>query len=263
MATLADATLALARVLGQVYEGTATGGSASTLEDTALVAKAPELAGGTLWLLSGALAGKCLVISKHTADDLQFDQQESAVAEGDRYAAFAGDKFTKQALVAAVNAAICDVGLYTDTDQSLTTVADQEEYTLPAGVSNVVQVDIGLNTSEPYGWYEHRRCIETNDGKLIFLMNAPAVTGYPIRLWYNKAFASLVDDTDTLDDRLNLQRLAYEAAVQAWRTRILRLGSNEKADPVAREAMNDALARAQGMPRHPFLKKHKKLTLGW
>ena len=63
MATLADATRALAEKVQYAAEGTATGGSATTLIDTARIEPDDQFTNGTIWLLSGNNIGKSAIIS--------------------------------------------------------------------------------------------------------------------------------------------------------------------------------------------------------
>jgi len=63
MTTLASATLELARLVTDVITGVATGGSGTTLLDTARTEVDDYLTNGTIWFLSGNNAGKSALIS--------------------------------------------------------------------------------------------------------------------------------------------------------------------------------------------------------
>lgn len=261
MTTLAQAMLELAKALGEVWQGTADSGTQSTLVDDDLKTGAGELAGGTLWLLSGSLSGKCLEITRHAQNTLYFASQASQVAQGDSYAALSPRRFKKRHLKNAINRAVAELPHYTKYDESLTTVADQEEYTLPTGVSDVVSVWIKLSSSGPYS--EHRGWIETHDGKLRFVHHIPGISGKTIRIAYNAPHSALSADTDTLAPGVNLDRLVWEAAVHAYRSLLQRLGT-ERADDILTDMLNDAVARAQDAPRHRIKREKKLPTLaGW
>jgi len=77
-------------------------------------------------------------------------------------------------------------------------VANQEEYTLPTGVDNLVSVEIAAAAAEPYGWVESLHWRETAGGKLRFISGwQPGLAGYKMRLSYNDKHPRLpYDDLD-------------------------------------------------------------------
>ena len=68
MTTLADATLAVARLCSEVVDGVATGGSATTLIDTLVTHPNDFWNQGTIWLRSGNNIGKSAVITMDPAN---------------------------------------------------------------------------------------------------------------------------------------------------------------------------------------------------
>ena len=83
MTTLAEATLNLGRNLKDYHQGTATStGTTTTLIDSALDAQDGFFDGGTIWFLTGTLAGKSAVVSSWNLADrtLTFETQTAAAA---------------------------------------------------------------------------------------------------------------------------------------------------------------------------------------
>lgn len=198
MTTLNEATLALARVLGDVFSGVAdTGGSTTTLIDERLTDKAGSLQNGTLWFLSGDLDGVCARVEKHSAGKLTFPAQ-GIVPDGLRYAV-AKPQFPKHLLEQAMGLALGELPEHTLEDITLVTVANQEEYTLPTGVANLVSVEIATAAADPYSWVESLHWRETAGGKLRFISGwQPGLAGNKMRLSYNDKHPRLPhDDLDT------------------------------------------------------------------
>jgi len=188
MTALFDATLALARELGGLYDGKVSTGSTTTLlVDENLRAKAGSLQYGTVWIRSGDLAGVSLPVSRHAAGKLTIPQQGKSPGIGDLYAVLP-PRFPLHWLRQAVNDALLSAGEYTQAyfDASLVTVAEQQEYTLPAGVVDLVMVEIARLTEAPWAFSENLHWRETNAGKLRFLSGwQPALAGYRMQLSYN------------------------------------------------------------------------------
>lgn len=266
MTTFAETTLALAEVLGEVLKGTADSDSDATkLVDADLHARSGSLAHGTLWMLSGNLSGLVIEITKHAQNTLHFATQGSAVAENDKYAVFTGEKFRLRHLEAAVNLALAELPRYTQDyeDASFVTVANQEEYTLPAGVVDVVRVEIAKRTTSPYHYSMHRCWNETHAGKIRFYAYVPAISGRRIRLGYNSLHPEMDSPSDTLDPGVNLSRLKHEAAAWAWRKYLGRLDKLD-ADEMVPQSINAARAKAAQQESH-MLKRETKLPslAGW
>src|SRR3990167_5677525 len=116
--TLFDCTLELARVLGVLTEGVATGGSTSTLIDTVERTEADDYwNGGTAWILydAGGLGaapqGEYAVVSDfaNTGGVITLRTAITQVAAGDRYAV-AKKRYPLHLLVQKVNEAIAFIG---------------------------------------------------------------------------------------------------------------------------------------------------------
>jgi hypothetical protein len=263
MTTLAEATLALAEVLGDVRRGVADSGTTGTLVDAEITERQGVLAPGTLWVLTGLLTGAVLPITRHAQNTLYFATQTLAVATGNKYAAFGADRFDKVALEFCINLALRDLKKFTQWDATLTTVASQEEYSLPAGVANVVSVEIAKAQSTPYNYNEHRGWMEISDSKLRFLHSTPGLAGYKIRIGYNSTHPFLDDATDLLNPGINLERLKWEAAVLAARKYLIRV-EHISADDIITQVATDGTARAGMAEPHNIMRLTKQPTLaGW
>ena len=266
MTTLFDATLALAEVLGDVWYGVADSGSTAKLVDAAMKDRAGMLAPGTLFIINATendLDKSMVEILRHDQNTLYFATLSKTITTGDTFAAFPGHMIAMRHLIKAINAALQDLKQFTQEDATTVTVASQEEYTLPTGVSNAVSVEIAKATSAPYNYSEHRCWEETSAGKLRFYAHTPAIAGYKIRIGYNSPHSELSGASDTLNNGINAERLKYEAAAHAWRDYILRLGK-QPADDLITDAIQDAINRANAMESHNILRKSKKPSLaGW
>ncbi len=252
--TLASVTLALSRLVQNTISSTATGGSATTLVDTTRSEPSDHFNQGTLWPLSGTHSGKSVVITDYDATTytFTFPTLTTAIASGVLYAAGTAD-YPKASLIEAINMALYEIGPLPSIDVSLTTVEDQEDYTLPTGVYNIKKVELALNSTIPYGYVEHFGWHEI-DGKIRFLPGrAPADTGYKLRLTYAlNDVTDLSADTDIISDYIHRDVLIWMAAVHAHRRRIQRSKGDE---PTVTILMNEAIARAEQIKRlHPIPK---------
>jgi hypothetical protein len=259
MTTLASAILELAKILGYVRQSTTTAaGTATTLVDSARDEPNDFWNKGTLWVLSGAHAGKTRRISDWalSGTTLTHDTLTTAAGSGVSYA-LADLTYPRDVLIDAVQRALRSMGDLPDYDTSLTTVAEQVRYQLPAGVYNVREVSWGDSEVDPihyplsYAWREIDGYIEFDAGR------QPMVSGRTLRLTYMAPHAAVSADTDTISDYVHVERLIWEAAVHARRWKFQRTGKKADAD-----LLNEALAQAAVMAgRHPVPKVHKSARL--
>ena len=201
MTTLFDATYRLAGFVSGtgILESAATGGSVTTLVD-ALATFSDVHVGGTLFVKTGDLANKTLVVTSRTGTtQLGFaTQTPSDVVAGNLYG-LADKDFPRGVLRRAVNEALREYRPVRAEDETLTVVPLQEKYTLPAGVADVKEVWMATATAEPYGWCQLFHWDEA-DGLLRFPAGfTPWLDGNKLRLVYPDAFAELDADADTLD----------------------------------------------------------------
>lgn len=262
MTILFDATLALANILDDVRSSTSTAaGTATTLVDTARTEPVDFWNGGTLWVQSGTHANKSRRITDWALTTGTFTHDTLTTAAGSGVSYSVMDKsFPRDVLIRSINLALDEMRLAAF-DTSLTTIANQEAYTLPTGVHAVKTVEIALSSAAPYHyvpWY----CWREIDGEIVFdAGKQPGDAGYKIRLGYNAPHAVLDSDDDTIDARIALERLIWTAAVHAWRWSVRRTRTD---DPLAVQALNEAAARAELMKRKwPLeqLKPQARLTL--
>ena len=252
MTTLAGATLALSKKITFTWEGTATGGSATTLIDTAIDASLPNdyFNGGTIWILSGNNIGKCAVITNYDNATYTFTFATMTLlnASGNRYAV-ANKDYPLYLLKQAINEAMKTLGPLPDIATSIVTVGGQEEYNLPAGIMDVRRLEIAANDDEPYDWSIHRHWKEI-DGKIIFdSFCQPKDDDLTVRITYYPTAVELVNYTDVITPYIHIDRLAWESVCHALRWRLQRTKGDE---PDVLRLLNEALANAQREElRHP------------
>lgn len=253
MTTLQGMTLDVATYLSRPYRGTATGGSTTTLVDTALaVAGNDYFAGGCIWFLTGNNLGKSAAITSWTGatQTFGFATQSGACAAADRYAAGNRD-YPRWKLQDAVNQALKSCGEVLKLDTSLATVADQMSYTLPAGVNDVRRVEVAMYTTSPYGYVPHYNW-RTINGAIVFEEGSqPDTAGYGIRLWYMGDHAELTGDTDVVDASLHPERVKWHAVLHALRWK---MGIKGADDPLLAQMYGEAQQRAvEADNKYPIL----------
>lgn len=214
--TLFNALHQTARLLEDVHESLATGGTTSTLVDTTLNFNDSWWTGGTLFIHTGALAGRTIKVTgyNNTTKTVSFAAQTSAIVAGVRYS-LARAHFDRQLLVDAINAALGELGTVTQINTALLVTADTTDYTLPAGVANLVRVDTTADLVAPitwsnsHFWREDAGSLRFDNGK------APTEVGAAIRVFYNLPHAEVSADADVIALAINPARLAWSAAYYA------------------------------------------------
>lgn len=209
MTTLADITLRVAHNAVRVYEGTATGGSTSTLVDTKLTQPAGTFDNGTLWILSGTHSGKIFPVTSFKSNTLSFTAVVGEIAAGVRYAVLA-PTVPYEEVRRAVNDTL-ESFLAESTDDTLTGDGETLIFDLPADVYNVRQVFLGSTIND-----EIRRrsthCREEN-GVIRFDPGYAPVDGAKIYLHYFQPHSELVDYDDETDHAVNVKWLEWNATV--------------------------------------------------
>lgn len=231
---LFEATLDLARFVGDVYRGSASGGSTNTLNDSVNPHRDGYYDGGTLWVITGPSAGKVVVISSYSSKTFKFSGLSAAIASGNQYAAIP-KSFPLNILKDAINQALAffPVEKY---DTTMVVTVDNNEYTLPAGVRSVKKVEIATFLAAPYGfcaipwWKEINGKLEILDG--IFLDDA----NHKIRLTYT-GYHGEVGEDGAIDSRIAPEYLRYGGAVWLWRNYIQK---DENDNPIAPVMFNEA-----------------------
>lgn len=259
MTTLASATLDVARIVTDVVEGVATGGSSVSLTDasfpryqtigsTNLAPSEDTYNGGTIWFNSGANSGYSAIITNSSQSAsigqvFTFAVQSSNCAAADRYAV-SDREYPRDLLRQSVNVAISECGAVDQRyeNASYVTVADQMTYDLPAGVYNVKAVHIATSTASPYYFVPWNNWREIGDDIRFDEFTMPGVAGYRIALYYNVHSAELTSDTGTVSNYIDTNWLKWNGAVHALRWKMIQTGGD---DPTARDRLNEALVKAE------------------
>lgn len=231
MTTAAAALLEIARVVTRHAEGITSGaGTTTTLVDTSLTGPDDLWNGGIVFILSGTQAGKTATITdyvKLTGTITFAPALAGAPGAGDKYA-LCGAEFARSELLSALNLALDDLGALPQVNDTLTSVAKQEEYSLPAGVGDVRRVLVAANAADPYDWKEQYYWTELG-GKLYFdKAKAPTQGSKKIRLVYLAPSAEVSADADTISDYIPIERIKWTAAVNAIRARYIDVGKDSQ-----------------------------------
>lgn len=224
-ATLFDIILRLAHEILVTRQGTATGGSATTLEDTAFHFQPDQFKDGTLFILHDGAMRK---IIEHTTEKFTISPAYTAPANGDAYVVAAGD-IPLDVMIAGVNASIRNMILPGE-DVTQVTVASQEEYTLPANVSHLFRVEIATSKTSPYGYAPDFHWDEI-DGKLRWpAAFAPGSDDMKMRLTFRKPHTEIVLETAVISNDVDLDYLHWSAVQYCAKHGLRMVGSDTKHD---------------------------------
>lgn len=243
--TLADILLKLAQNLKGLRYSTATAdGSSTTLVDSYMDEPDDYFNKGTIFFLSGVLAGKTAVITDwdETFHTFTFQDTGEAPLTDVAYAVFDAN-YRRDAMIQAINQALSELAPFPTITEDVTflTVAKQEAYELPTGVTDVRQVYIATSTTAPYNYMENVGW-HVNGSTLYFDMNTPSTSGFIIKLLHEEAHDYVSDDDDPIMDCIHPDLLAWTAAVHAL---ITRTGVSENSEPHTKEMLQFAQAMAQ------------------
>lgn len=227
--TLFDLTYWVARELGILLEGTATGGGTTSIADTVERTEANDYwNGGTAWVIYDA-GGAGAAPEKEYSVITDFANSggaltlrttlTAAVAANDRYA-IADKRIPLNVIVQFVNQAILDLGRIPVVNKtSLTIAADQTEYTLPAAVypDNLRRVWIQSITTdaddnqwvEVFNWRVEVTATGTAD---ILHLPAQYPSGYDLMLEYVALHPQLFTVSAKLSETIPAERVVYQAA---------------------------------------------------
>ena len=231
---LFDLTYRVARELNVLLEGTATGGSATTLIDTVYLDQDDDYwNGGTVWVTydaGGADAspqGKYRRITDHDNGTYKITFTPTvtdAIVNTDLYAV-ADDEFPLYTIVSQINRSLADMGriVYTDTT-TITIAADQTEYTLPTGLAggDLKEVwiqgdddDADANLWIPIrNWYVQITATGTAEELILPYQYA---TGYDLKLVYVAPHPELRLYTDKLSEFVPLNNIVYPSVLNLLR----------------------------------------------
>lgn len=214
MTTLLDISLKVAKEVMDVVEGTATGGSTTTLADTVLLANYPDdyFNNGRLWIKSGTHTGEIYTVSDFTTSTgvVTFAAVVGAIAAGVRYS-IARNTYPWDQIVSAIQRAL-DSTWVTGIDSTLEGDGETLEFTLPTGVYDVKRVelqDTAISNSERNNSTHWR---ETSTGKLRFDYGYAPRDGYTIHVYYRDQHAELTDYSVVISNEINVEWLKWAAA---------------------------------------------------
>lgn len=259
----AELMLLISRAVQETIDSTATGGTVSTLIDTYLKQQAGYFDRGTLWITRGTPSTTVMKeITSFGDNTVTFSPAEAtptpgAIVSGNAYA-IAAPKFDKKTMLQAINQALA-ARKYPVYDTSLTTVEGQEDYTLPAGVSDIRTVEIAQEASAPYGYVRNRKWREA--GGLLIFIGGSISSGRLIRILYAGTPAA-VTESSTMPYSLDIERLKWAAIENLWRRRVQMI---ENDSPIEKEMLNEAKANhetAKLLAKEPYLPP-RDMIKGW
>ena len=218
--TLYDVALYILDSVGELYYGTATGGSTTTIVDSELEGDEQDWKNGTAFVVDStddlAPKGEMSKIATYDHGDGTVtldDTLTAVVAAGDKYG-IADSRFSIEQIVGAVNRALVKMGDIYQMDTSLTSSGSLTRYTLPAGINERNLMKVFYRNS---GVADREEPMEitgirvTPDGELILPVALP--TGKLIELHWNGPHARLESDSDLLDTAVHLERMVAEATL--------------------------------------------------
>jgi hypothetical protein len=243
MANLFELTYQLAVSLGVVNEGTATGGSTTTLVDTVELTQADDFWNlGTVWVTydaggaGAAPQGEYSVISDFTASSDTATLRSTltaAIAAGDRYA-IGRPRYPLSLLTSRINEVLRQIPIQKDDITTVTIAAEQTEYSLPADVWDLkevwVQSSDDTNDTQPeriYDWTVKKSATGTAN---VLMLGRQFTADTLLHLKYLTDHQVLRASTDKLDTTIHVNRVVYNAVVGCllWRkAKIGQLDENE------------------------------------
>lgn len=245
--TLFDLTYRVARELGLTQEGVATGGSTTSLVDTVMRTEPDDYwNNGTIWVLrdaggaSAAPEKEYATISDFvsTTSTMTISALTAAIAGGDRYACMT-KHVPLHVIIQKINQAIMDLGPIPYADiTSITTAADQTEYTLPvAAKRDLIQVRIQLidDDANDNKWRKldgNWEVQQADPGAAPRLIIPQYTAGYDLKLVYLADHPELQVATAVLSEYVPLERVIYPAVLACFEYRKQRTGWNTWDDEI-------------------------------
>jgi len=156
----------------------------------------------------------CTVAAGGTLGSTAITWEEYGVASGDRYA-FVDKETPRDVLISAVNAGLRQVSPRLLEDTTLETDPELDAYELPAGVSDLMKVEVATSLTVPYGYKELPRHWQEKGGELRFDYGySPQDDGYSMRLTYRTSHVDLTDDEDALPVGVDEEALFWRALIE-------------------------------------------------
>lgn len=207
MTTVYDISLKMMRHVTDLLNGTATGGSTTTLIDTMnVIQDNAYFERGTLWIHSGTHAGKVWQVTDHAGNTLTFATVTGAIAAGVRFSVARG-VFPWEQIKGAIQQAL-DGQWVTGHDDSLTGDGVTAEFVLPSGVADIYAV----KTEDANGEFNVENHWEERLGSLVFEKEFEPEDGEIIHIYYKGSHAEITDYSTEIHAEINERWLVLEAA---------------------------------------------------
>ncbi len=253
------------RVLNILSEGTATGGSVTTIIDTNRQEDSGRFDGGTAFItydaggVNAAPQGQMSVIDTYIQGGTitVLSAFTVAPASGDRYAV-TKKRYTMDAITQKVNEALGQLGTIPYTDTTLTSLASTTEYTLPSANANLDPVEVWYQTNtssavdnqwaELTSWRVKHADIGTADTLII----PQLTTGLSIMVVYNRVHPQLAIAADKLSERIDPDLVIYGASLS------LVMSKNDNSPEVVAQINYLSKKSDEARLKHPIrVPKHK------
>ena len=227
--TLFDLAYQVAGELGALVESIATGGTLTTTLDSVRLQTIFEddfFNLGTVFIVRDA-AGLGAAPEKEFARVTDFTSSSGTVthaaltvapAAGDRFAVTTR-RFDLDTIIRAINTALREI-LVETIDVSLSTAANQLEYTLPTALLNTSEIKVYIQRvtndtdanewQQVYDWYVEQAVAGT--GKKLIFNNQPDYISV-LRIHYFLPHAPLYTSTDKLHESVDINRVVLDAAL--------------------------------------------------
>lgn len=270
-----DLSYMVARELGVLEEGTATGGSTTTLIDTVYRDEDDDYwNSGTLWLVYDAGAagaapqGEWARITDHVSSTKTITftgALTAAIAANDLYAV-CDDEYPRDTIVSQINRSLTDMGriVYTDTT-TITTADDQTEYTLPIGLAAGDLKEVWLQGDDDdaddnrwariYNWDVQKSATGTADELLLQYQYA---SGYALKLVYIAPHPEMRTRTTKLSEFVPLPNIIFNTVLNLLRLKKAATENPKYNTEIVKYESKVAALKPLPTPR----KRGKLLTLG-
>lgn len=217
MTTLFATMVNLMRLLPGKLEGVATAGGATSLTYGSNTVEADD------WFNKGLV---CNITKSASAAITDFAQTNGVItvatqnpvwAASDKFVAV-GPAYNKSEILSAINSALKEFRV-NKVDVSLTTATNTESYTLPAGVTDVLRVEIATSSSAPYVYAAYPYGYHAIGGTLYIEGKLPD-TGMKLRLIHAALHDDVYLDADVINDDIDPVALAQTAFYYLLQTRV-------------------------------------------
>lgn len=261
--TLFNAVLETTRLVGDLRLGVASSGSTTTIVDITRPESTDYFKNGIAFITTNATgsaapenefaritASSTSTITVGGSPTFSVD-----VAASDVYAVSVG-RFSLDQVISAVNAAVSGIKIPALNSTALTTVDNQTEYLLPAGITgnNLRQVHYQLITDDS----NDNRWVELRDWRVLsyagttqdILVLPQLSSSHALRLDYVTTASVLTSSSQTIDKYIHLDRIKYRAAEHLFANEIAWSDNYDGAQNMANYFANKAVEAEQKHPIH-------------